>query len=126
MAVPTPTSVQADTAAFVTGQMLADAKAQLNITDTSDDALITGKLYAVIDWVGRYNGQSYLTTLYGVTAADGTVTYAPPIPAPVYEAILQIVAHLYANREASLVGVTAQALPLGALDLLMPFRAWGF
>jgi hypothetical protein len=43
------------------------------------------------------------------------------MPAPVDEAIRQLAGHLYANREATLVGVTAQALPFGVLDLLTPY-----
>ena len=48
------------------------------------------------------------------------------IPAAVKEAVRQLAAHLYENREASLVGVTAQSLPFGTLDLLSSYRAWQF
>jgi hypothetical protein len=40
--------------------------------------------------------------------------------------VLQLTAHLYQNREASLIGVTASALPFGFLDLLAPYRAFSF
>lgn len=90
---------------------LADAKAQLNITDDGDDALIQGKIDAASAWIALYTGS---------TNTDATV------PAPVMEACRLITAHLYQNREASLVGVTAQALPFGVLDLLAPYRAYAF
>ncbi len=105
---------------------LADAKAQLNITDDSDDALIQAKINAAWSWVASYIGTDYDYSLWQVKNADGTTTTVPSTPAPVNEACLQLVAHLYSNREASLVGVTAQALPLGFLDLLAPYRAYAF
>lgn len=89
---------------------LSDAKAHLNVTTDDDDALITSKLATATEWVALYTG------------ADIT----DAAPKPVNEAILQLTAHLYANREASLIGVTAQSLPMGFLDLLEPYRAWCF
>ena len=105
---------------------LADAKAQLNITDDTDDALIQAKINAAWAWIALYVGIDYDTVLTQVKNADGTTTTLPSTPAPVYEAGLQLVAHLYSNREAALVGVTASALPLGFLDLLAPYRAYAF
>jgi uncharacterized phage protein (predicted DNA packaging) len=89
---------------------LADAKAHLNVTFDTDDALITAKLAAASDWVAIYTGAEI---------TDST-------PKPVNEAILQLTAHLYANREASLIGMVGQSLPMGFLDLLEPYRAWCF
>nr|DAH83225.1 MAG TPA: head tail connector [Caudoviricetes sp.] len=37
-------------------------------------------------------------------------------------AVLLILGHLYANREDSVVGLTAIALPMGSRSLLQPFR----
>jgi len=42
----------------------------------------------------------------------------------VNEAILMLMAHLFNNRESVLVGVTAQELPFGLLDMLSDYRAW--
>jgi hypothetical protein len=89
---------------------LDDAKAHLNVTTDVDDALITAKLAAATEWTALYTGAEITDTT----------------PKAVNEAILQLTAHLYANREASLVGVTAQSLPMGFLDLLEPYRAWCF
>ena len=90
---------------------LSDLKAHLNVTIDDDDALLTDKLSAASAWVASYTGGP----------VDGFDT-----PAPVNEAIRQLAGHLYANREASLVGVTAQALPFGMLDLLASYRAFAF
>lgn len=89
---------------------LESLKAHLNVTTDADDALLTDKLAAASEWVASYTG---------APISDDT-------PAPVNEAIRQIAAHLYENREASLIGVTAEILPFGALTLLGPFRAWSF
>lgn len=90
---------------------LDQAKAHLRVTIADDDALITDKLSAAKAWVGAY------------TASDPDLVGTP---APVNEAVLQLTAHLYENREASLVGVTASALPFGFLDLLANYRAFAF
>lgn len=91
---------------------LDQAKAHLNLGSIdADDALLADKLAAAKAWVGAYTASN--------VDADGT-------PAPVNEAVLQMTAHLYQNREASLVGVTAQELPFGFLDLLAPYRAFCF
>ena len=90
---------------------LDQAKAHLNVTLDADDALLTDKLAAAKAWVSAY------------TAGDPDADTAP---APIREAVLQLTAWLYAQREAGLVGVTAQDLPFGFLDLLAPYRAFAF
>ena len=89
----------------------ANLKAHLNITSNADDALLDDKIAASSEWIAQYTG-------IPLDATD--------IPAPVNEAVRQLAAHLYENREATLIGVTAQSLPFGLLDLLMPYRAWVF
>jgi uncharacterized phage protein (predicted DNA packaging) len=91
---------------------LADMKAHLNITFTTDDGLIMGKIAAAEDWISKYVGAPWPPTA--------------PVPGALLEAIMQLAAHLYENREATLVGVTSQDLPFGLLDLLTPYRAWAF
>ena len=95
----------------MTAVTLANLKAHLNVTIDDDDALIADKLAAAADWVAKYTG----------IPAD-----SDNIPPSVNEAVRQLAAHLYENREATLVGVTAQSLPFGFLDLLIHERAWAF
>lgn len=90
---------------------LDDVKAHLNITTDLDDALLTEKLAAAADWVAKYTG----------IPADSA-----NIPPSVNEAVRQLTAHLYECREATLVGITAQQLPFGFLDLLANERQWVF
>lgn len=90
---------------------LYDLKAHLNITIDADDALLADKLAAAKAWVSSYTASD--------VDADGT-------PAPINEAVRQLTAHLYSNREATLIGITAQSLPFGFLDLLASYRAFAF
>ncbi|MHA6692042.1 head-tail connector protein [Devosia sp. A449] len=92
---------------------LIDLKAHLNLEHDLDDALLTSKIATAEGMVARHIG------------AEDPVTYADA-PAPLKEAVLQLAAHYYENREASLVGVSAQELPFGFHDLVRPFRTWSF
>lgn len=93
---------------------LIDLKAQLNlIDDDADDALLERKVAAAEA---------------SVSADIGAVT---PVnydnaPADLREAILMKAAHLFENREAVVVGISAQELPLGYADLIAPHRKWVF
>ena len=91
---------------------LADMKAQLNVTFADDDTLIQAKIDAA---------EGYIANFY-----NGTWPPADSAPNALLEAIKLLAAHLYENREASLVGVTSQDLPFGLFDLITPYRAWAF
>jgi uncharacterized phage protein (predicted DNA packaging) len=90
---------------------LENLKGHLNVMTTDDDDLLQDKIDAASEWIAQYTG----------VPID-----APDTPAPFDEATRQLAAHLFENREATLVGVTAQALPFGFLDLLNPYREWAF
>lgn len=49
-----------------------------------------------------------------------------PVPEPLKEAVRMLAGHLYENREATLVGITAQELPFGLFGLIAPYRKWCF
>ena len=93
-----------------------EAKAHLNIVGTDDDVVINAKIAAAEAWIATFIG----------TALDDAEAFPDGLPAPLKEATLQLVGHLYANREASLVGVSADLLPLGIFDLMQPYRIWVF
>ena len=93
---------------------LTDLKAQLNIIDDdADDDLLARKIAAAEASVSADIG------------AATPVVYADA-PADLCEAILMKAAHLFENREAVLVGISAQELPLGYADLIAPHRKWVF
>ncbi|MBM3089254.1 phage gp6-like head-tail connector protein [Ensifer sp. T173] len=81
-------------------------KSQLNIDHDADDALLEHKIAAAEDWTAGYLGKPL---------ADFN-----PVPAGIVEAVLQLAAHLYENREAVLIGVNAYELPYGVIDFLRP------
>ncbi|MER2263885.1 head-tail connector protein [Methylobacterium oxalidis] len=85
-------------------------KVHMNIPaeDTADDLALQQKLEVATAWVGNIVGGP-------VTDTD---------PAPIHEACRMLAAHLFESREATLIGITAQELPFGVLDLLDPYRAW--
>jgi hypothetical protein len=89
-------------------------KAHLNVTFTTDDALIQNKIDAAENWIAMFTG------------ADWPSVSADPVDDALQEAIRQLVGHMYANREATLIGITSQELPFGLLDLLTPYRSWAF
>lgn len=83
-------------------------KSQLNIDHDTDDALLQHKIAAAEDWTAGYLGKPL---------ADFN-----PVPAGIVEAVLQLASHLYENREAVLIGVSAYDLPYGVTDFLRPYR----
>lgn len=93
---------------------LAIAKAHLNITTDIDDALITRLIAAAIDWFERQLG-------YVITER-----YPSAVPPALDQGVLMMTAHWYANREATLVGVNAQTLPLGVGDIVNDYRDWSW
>lgn len=59
-------------------------------------------------------------------AADGSPPdYGVNVPNPIKQGILLLVGHMYENREASIVGTSAQDLPMGVTSLLYPYRTLG-
>jgi uncharacterized phage protein (predicted DNA packaging) len=88
---------------------LESVKAHLNVTNDLDDELLTELIAVAEDWVARFT-------------AGPTDNLEPPLR----QAVRMLVAHMFENREASLVGVTATELPIGLMDLILPFRAWAF
>ncbi|MBB4632937.1 head-tail connector protein [Sphingosinicella soli] len=95
---------------------VADAKAHMNITSDADDALITAKIGAAEAWIGQFIG----------TALDDAETFPDGTPEPLKEATRQLVAHLYENREATLVGLNMVDVSPGLFDLMAPYRDWAF
>lgn len=96
-------------------------KEQLNLTadlGTGDDALLGRKIEAAQDHLERLLGFKIAAT-YGGTGQD-------PIPPALVEAVCQLAAHWYENREGTVVGATAQTLPFGLSDIVREYREWSF
>lgn len=89
-----------------------DAKSHLNITTDADDALITGKIEAAEAWISRW--------------LETPLAEMTEVPADLKEAVRLLVGHLYENREATLIGLTAEEVPFGVWDIINQHRAWSF
>ncbi len=95
---------------------LADLKAQTNVTDTADDAILTRQLAAATAFIERQLGFKL----------DDTDELPDGVPADLEVAILMTAAHWYENREATLVGVSAMAVPMGVDDIVSSYRRYTF
>lgn len=93
-----------------------DVRQHLNVTLTDDDALIASKIAAAEAWVATFIG----------SALDDATAFPNGTPEPVKEAVRQLVASLYENREANAVGVNVGSLDPGFFDLLAPYRTYVF
>ncbi len=93
----------------MTAISLPDLKAhlRLDIEDTSEDILLQQKIDAAEAWIGAY---------IGMLPED----FADPIPAPIAEAVRQLAARAYEDREGS------EDVPFDTLRLLSPYRGWTF
>jgi uncharacterized phage protein (predicted DNA packaging) len=94
---------------------LTDLKAQLSLTDddSTDDALLTGMIADALDHTGNAIG------------ADAQLSY-DELAGGLRRAVLMLAAHFYENREAVLVGISSNEMPLGFWELVAPHRKWVF
>ncbi|QIB36992.1 phage gp6-like head-tail connector protein [Rhizobium oryzihabitans] len=100
---------------------VAILKQQLNATGipgTDDDALIERKIEAAQNHIERLLGFKVEET-YGGTDQD-------EIPPALVEAVCQLAAHWFENREATLIGVTGQELPFGVWQIVNEYREYSF
>lgn len=88
---------------------LAEMKQHLNVVDDADDALIARKIDAATAHVAQ-------------AASVDFDALGEDAPEDLREAVRMLAAHLYENREASIVGVSASTLPFGFDDLIRPYR----
>lgn len=95
-----------------------EAKAQLNQTLAVDDVLIERKIGAAQDHIENLLGFKIEET-FGGAGQD-------VVPESLREAVLQLAAHWYENREAVLIGLNGQDLPFGVWNIVREYRQWSF
>ncbi|MCR5856573.1 head-tail connector protein [Mesorhizobium sp. J428] len=95
---------------------LAGMKAHCNVTGTTDDAVLTRLLAAA---------QKHVERLLGYALSD-TVALPGGAPEDLEHAIYMLAADWYSNREATLVGVTAQPIPFGVASIVAEHRRYTF
>ena len=93
-----------------------DLKGHCNVTGSGDDAVLTRLLAAATRHVERLLG----------FAIDDEAEFADGTPADLELAILQLAGDWYENREATLVGVSAQAIPFGVREVVNEYRRYTF
>jgi uncharacterized phage protein (predicted DNA packaging) len=95
--------------------ILEDMKAHLGVTTDDDDALITAKIDAA---------QAWLEQMLGYAIAD---EFPDTTPADLVEAVKQVCAHFYENRESTVAGLSILSVPMSVEDTIRNRRsyAWG-
>lgn len=96
-------------------------KEQLNFSadlGTADDALIARKIAAAQNHIERLLGFKIEDT-YGGPDQD-------PVPPALVEAVCELAAHWFENREASVVGVSASDIPFGVWEIVAEYRNYSF
>ena len=77
--------------------------------------------------IGTGHVMRCLALAQGWQDAGGQVFWAQAAITPaLVEAVCQLAAHWYENREGTVVGATAQALPFGLSDIVREYREWSF
>lgn len=101
---------------------LSEAKLHCRVDHNDEDTLIQLYLDAAELSVANFLDRN----VYASTIAQGTDTAGIVINAPIKSAILLLVGHYYANREATTMNVTTLNVveaPMAVRWLLMPYRA---
>lgn len=100
---------------------VAELKEQLNLTadfGTGDDALLGRKIAAAQGHVERLLGFKIEDTYGGEGQEE--------IPPALAEAVCQLAAHWYEQREAAIAGVAMMAIPFGVEQIVNEYREWTF
>ncbi|MCA0257136.1 MAG: head-tail connector protein [Proteobacteria bacterium] len=93
---------------------LEDMKAHLNIIDAIDDALIVKKIDAA---------EAHLCRVLGFSME---AEYPEGVPEDLKEAVRQLAAHWYENREATSAGVSISTVPLSVEEIVRERRVYVF
>ncbi|WP_114966810.1 head-tail connector protein [Alkalilacustris brevis] len=101
--------------AIVTTEQL---QAQLNITLPDDDSLLQDKLTAAQGHIERLLG-------YRIEEQFGGEDQEP-VPEPLCEAVLQLAAWWYEQREAAITGTIVAPSPHSVADIVQEYREWSF
>lgn len=91
-------------------------KEHSNVTGDADDVLLARLLGAAKAHTARQLG----------FAIDDGDAFPDGTPEDVEQAILMLAAHWFENREASIVGLSIQAVPFGYAEIIAEHRTYTF
>ena len=94
----------------------ADLRTHSNLTEDDDNALLGRFLTAA---------KARIEASLGFKIDDET-EFPTGTPDDLTLAVLMLAAHYYENREATVVGVTAQVMPLGVTSIIADYRRYTF
>lgn len=107
----------------ISEEQLAQIKAHLKVDGDDEDTLIAAYASASVDYVERFCDGALVESL--TPPVEGEM---PPreilFTSGIWAAMLLLIGHWYANREAVNVGNITSELPLGVDALLMQHRRW--
>ena len=102
---------------------LDTAKQHLRVDHGEENDLIELYLGAAEKAAADFLNRNVYATQAELEEAQEPAEAQPMVAnAPIRAAVLLILGHLYANRENTVVGAAAHALPMGAHSLLFPYR----
>jgi uncharacterized phage protein (predicted DNA packaging) len=95
-------------------ELLDKLKLQARIDTDEEDELLKGYVEAALAHVEQHCDRTLVVPEPGVEPTPDQMALTPDV----WQAVLLLVAHWYANREAVVIGTITSALPLGFERLL--------
>jgi len=95
-------------------ELLDKLKLQARIDTDEEDELLKGYVEAALAHVEQHCDRTLVVPEQGVELPPEQMTLTPDV----WQAVVLLVAHWYANREAVVIGTITSALPLGFERLL--------
>ncbi|HGJ5856244.1 head-tail connector protein [Arsenophonus nasoniae] len=106
---------------------LEKVKAQCRIDSDyrGEDDLLTGYIRAAHRFVENFTRRKLMEKLYDNNPPDFCEGAPLLFDADIETAMLLLIGHWYANREAVVIGESATTMPLAVEELLQPYKVYG-
>ncbi len=95
-------------------ELLDKLKLQARIDTDEEDELLKGYVEAALAHVEQHCDRTLVVPEHGVELAPEQMALTPDV----WQAVVLLVAHWYANREAVVIGTISSSVPLGFERLL--------
>ncbi|MDW2745141.1 head-tail connector protein [Atlantibacter subterraneus] len=107
----------------ISAEQMTLIKTHLRVDGNTEDALIAAYTAAAVDYVEKFCDGALVESLTPVSE-DTEPPREVLFTSGIWAAMLLLIGHWYANREAVNVGNITSELPLGVEALLMQHRRW--